>query len=55
MLKTNVDNFPEENKAHIYLKIETKGYDIRIYIRDNAIRIFYVQCKALKGRAEKLK
>ena len=29
MLETNVTNFSEENKAHLYLKTETKGYDIR--------------------------
>ena len=45
----------EGGKAHVDLKIETKGYDIREKIKDNTIRIISVQSKALKGHAENLK
>ena len=40
MLETNVINFSYENKAHVDLKRETKGDDIREEIEDNVIRIF---------------
>ena len=55
MLETNVNNFSEENKAHVNLQTETKGDEIREEIDDNAIRIISVQSKALKGHAAKLK
>ena len=29
MLETNVNVFSDENKSHVELKTETKGYDIR--------------------------
>ena len=35
--------------------IETKVYDVREEIEDNAIRIMFVQSKALKVNAEKLR
>ena len=53
MLETNEKNFSEERKSHIYLKTETKGYDIREKIKDNEIRMISVQSKALKGHAAK--
>ena len=55
MLETNVNNFLDEKKSRVYLKVETKVDDIREKIEDNAIRIIYVQIKALKFHAEKLK
>ena len=55
MLETNVKNSLEENRAHIDLNLETKEDDTIVEIRDNAIRIIYVQRKALKGHAETLK
>ena len=51
MLETNVNNFSEEKKTHIYSKTETKGDDIREEIKNNAIRIISIQIKALKGHA----
>ena len=55
MLKTNLNNFSEKNKARVDLKIETKGDNIREEIEYNAMRIISVRIKALKGYAEKLK
>ena len=55
MLETNVNNFSEGNKNHTDLKIKTKVNYTREEIKDNAIRIFSVQSKALKVRKEKLK
>ena len=55
MLETNENNFSKENKAHIDLKTETEGYDIREEIEDNAIRMISVQRKALEVHAAKFK
>ena len=55
MLEINVNNSSEENRAHVDLNLETKEDDTKVEIRDNAIRIIYVQSKALKGHTEKLK
>ena len=53
MVDNNVNNFLEENKSHVYLKIETEGDDIREEIEDNAIRIISFQRKSLKVHAKK--
>ena len=53
MLKTNVNIFSEENKAHVDFK-KKEVNDIKEEIKDNAIRIISVQSKSLKGHAEKL-
>ena len=53
MLETNVKNFSEEKKTHVYLKIENEGDDIREEIEDNAIRIISFQRKSLKVHAKK--
>ena len=54
MLEINVNNSSEENRAHVDLNLETKEDYTIVEIRDNAIRIIYVQSKALKGHAETL-
>ena len=54
-LENNQHKISEENKAHIHLKTETNGYDIREVIDDNAIRKISVQIKALKGHEAILK
>ena len=55
MLKPNVKNLIELKKDHVDLKLETKGDEIREQIEDNSIRTIFVQSKALKGHAAKLK
>ena len=55
MLETNKQNFSEQKKSHIDLKIENKRNVIREDIEDNAIRIISVQSKVLKVHAEKVK
>ena len=55
MLETNENNFSEEDKAHVYKKKETKGYDIRKENEDNEIRIISIQIKSVKGHGAKLK
>ena len=55
MLNTHVNNFSEVGEAHVYLKTETKGYNIKEAIENNAIRIISVQSKALKVHTAKLK
>ena len=42
MLRTNVNNFSEKNKANVDLKTETKGDDIGKEIKNNAIRIISI-------------
>ena len=55
MLETNVNKFSEENKSHIDLKTETRGYDTIKEIKDNTIRMISAQSKSFKVHAEKLK
>ena len=55
ILETNVKTFQREKIPCVYLKPETKGYGIRVEIKDKAILIIYVQSKILKVHAEKLK
>ena len=47
MLGTNVSNFSEGGGGHVDLKTDTKVDDIREEIEDKAIRMIYVQIKAL--------
>ena len=54
MLQTNVNNF-SYGKSHLALNVETKIYDIREEIKNNARRIIPVQSKFSKGHAENLK
>ena len=54
MLETNVNNFIEENKAHVYQK-KIKGDDIINKIDDNTKRVISCQRTALKVHANKLK
>ena len=54
MLETNVNNFSDK-KDNLDLKTETKGYDIREEIENDAIMIIYVQSKTLRIHASKLK
>ena len=49
MLEAKVNFFSEENKANVNLKTETKGDYIRGEIKDNPIRIIYIQRNALNG------
>ena len=54
MLETNENNFSDK-KDCVNLNTETKVDCIRKEIKDNAIRIIYVQINPLKWHAEKLK
>ena len=54
MLENNVQKNLYENKTHVELKEETKLYNIREEVEDNAIRIIAVHGKTLKGHASKL-
>ena len=55
MLENNVNNFSEGKQSPIDIKTETTGYHIIEEVEDNAIRRIYVQKKALKCHAAKLK
>ena len=49
IFETNVNNFSERKKAHVDLKIATKGYYIKEEIKYNAIRIISVQTRHLRA------
>ena len=50
-----MNNFSEENKFNVELKTETKRYDTREEMKDNAIQTIYVLRKALGVNAKRMK